>query len=286
MILVAIISAIVSFVSPFLGLFLIVGFGAKYLVPKQNIVFWVVNLSLIVFAVVFAKNKVYYLTGFDAIFGALFGGIIFFWALNSSKSMAKALSVIFLFELVIGILRSYLFKEQILNTVLTAYNLYDGYVTEKFVDIPDKMMLAKDMLLKVKNFLGFYQIAIWTFSEISFLYIASIVASKKKTIELVHKRIRMPYIFVYLLIAFLALALFKQTKVLGLNLLISISMLYFIQGFSILDFFWGKMFRRSKFLLILLIISLFLNTFIMILIALTGLTDVWLDYRKLNENQK
>lgn len=286
MILVAIISAIVSFISPFWGLFLIVSFGAKYLAPKQNTVFWVVNLSLVTLAMIFAKNKAYYLTGFDALFGALFAGIIFFWALNSSKSIVKALSIVFLFELIVGILRSYFFREQILNTVLSAYNIYDGYVAQKLADSPDKMMLAKEMLLKVKNFLSHYQIAIWSASEISFLYIAVIVAVKKKTIEFVHKKIRMPYIFIYLLIAFLALTLFKQTKNLGFNLLISISTLYLIQGFSILDFFWGKMFKRSKFLLFLLIISLFLNIFVMILIALTGLTDVWLDYRKLNENQE
>lgn len=286
MVLVAIISAIVSFISPFWGLFLIVGFGAKYLVPKQNIVFWVVNLSLIVFAVIFAKDKIYYLTGFDAIFGALLGGAIFFWALNSSKSVAKAFSTIFLFELAVAVLRNYLFKEQISNTVLTAYNLYDSYIAQRLADAPDKMMLAKDMLLKVKSLLGLYQIAIWSISEMAFLYVASIVASKKKTIQLDHKKIRLPYVFVYFLIVFLLLALFKQTKILGLNLLISISILYLIQGLSILDFFWGKMFKRSKFLLFLVIMSLFLNTFVMILIALTGLTDVWLDYRKLNENQE
>ena len=54
-----------------------------------------------------------------------------------------------------------------------------------------------------------------------------------------------------------------------------------IQGISILEFYWGDFFKKSKFLLFLLIFSMVFNYFILILVALIGLTDIWFNFRKI-----
>jgi uncharacterized protein YybS (DUF2232 family) len=61
-----------------------------------------------------------------------------------------------------------------------------------------------------------------------------------------------------------------------------IAPLFLIQGISNLDFYWGDFFKRSKILLFLLVVSMVFNYFILILVALIGLTDIWFNFRKID----
>ena len=49
-----------------------------------------------------------------------------------------------------------------------------------------------------------------------------------------------------------------------------------------MDFYWGKFFKKSKFLLVLLIISIIINIPIIILIVLMGVADIWFNFRKIH----
>jgi uncharacterized protein YybS (DUF2232 family) len=93
--------------------------------------------------------------------------------------------------------------------------------------------------------------------------------------------IRFPYAVVYGFIASLGLSLYPVTRLYGINLLVCMSMIYLIQGTSVLSFAWGDFFQRAKLLRAFLIMAIILNYPILVLIALTGVMDVWFDFRKL-----
>jgi len=299
MYLIAILAAILSFVSPFWGLFLIVGFGTRYNVPKQNRVFWIVNLSVMIVIFITGKNQISTLNFLDALIGSSLLSFIFIWALNSSKNFTKAIFLAFLIGLIYSVVRYYLYSSEITKTVQTAYDLYQKYLDKNFPD-KQKLMILKDFMWKTRNILVSYQIAIWNISEMFFFYLGMFLFIRYRknnrdesdlffneihqgeTVS-ANKYLRMPYISVYLLIVFLLMSIISPTKHLGYNLTLSLATLFAIQGFSILDFFWGKFFRKSKILLFLLIISLIFNTFVLILITLMGLLDIWIDFRKLRE---
>jgi hypothetical protein len=284
MYLVAILAAFISFLSPFWGLFLIVGFGYKYFLPKQNRVFWVVNIAALVVIFLLGKNQISLLNLTDAFVGCSLVGIVFFWGVNSSKSIPKAIFVAFFIGLVYGFVRNYLFSKEITQTITSAYQLYVELLEKSLTKNTDKLMRAKDVMYRMKNILTNYQVAIWNISEMFFFYLGILLMLKKRSESIIHKTFRLPYISVYFLILGLVMILIPSFKRIGVNLTVSLATLFLIQGFSILDYFWGKAFARSKVLLILLIISLLFNTFVLILVALTGLLDIWIDMRKLNKS--
>ena len=281
---VAILAAIFSLISPFWGLFLIVGFGSKYHTPKQNRVFWVVNLSALITFVLLGRNDIVLLNVFDALIGSTLLSVLFFWAYNSSGTYTKAIFVTFFVGLIYSIARYYFFTTEIEKGIQMAYDFYQTVIDNKFGVEQEKVVLLKDFIWKTKNLLTTFQIAVWNISEMFFFYLAVIIMMKKRGEYELHKIMRMPYISVYFLIIFLFLDLFSPTKHIGFNLTLSLATLFIIQGFSILDYFWGEIFSRSKVLLFLLIISLLFNIFVLILVALTGLIDIWTDFRKIKEN--
>jgi uncharacterized protein YybS (DUF2232 family) len=91
----------------------------------------------------------------------------------------------------------------------------------------------------------------------------------------------MPYFFIYLLILAMIIFILPNWKTTGINAMVILAPIFLIQGISILDFFWGEFFRRSKLLLFLLIISMVVNIPILILVGLIGLLDIWFDFRKI-----
>ena len=112
-------------------------------------------------------------------------------------------------------------------------------------------------------------------------YFGFLFFAKRNKISIHHQKLQMPFFLVYIVIGGLALSLYSQTRPIGMNILFAISPLFFFQGISIIDFYWRDYFKKSKFLTVILIITFAFNTFMLLLIMLMGLIDIWLNFRKI-----
>ena len=68
------------------------------------------------------------------------------------------------------------------------------------------------------------------------------------------------------------------------NIIILLFILYTVTGTSILHTYFAKM-KLGRFMVPMLYITLFLIPHLMLLVALVGVSDPWLDLRKIKSNQ-
>lgn len=80
----------------------------------------------------------------------------------------------------------------------------------------------------------------------------------------------------------MAILPFSIGKTLGLNLLIVILFVYFLQGLAITSFFFQK-WNVSAFFKVPIYLFIFFNVFLSVLVACVGLFDLWADFRKLKK---
>ncbi len=92
----------------------------------------------------------------------------------------------------------------------------------------------------------------------------------------------LPEILVWLVIlgAGSALLPYAGPQTAGINLLIFLALVYFFQGLAIVSFYLKK-YRFSRFKRILLYSLIWIQTYMIIIVALVGLFDIWADFRKL-----
>lgn len=94
----------------------------------------------------------------------------------------------------------------------------------------------------------------------------------------------LPEIIVWLVIlgAGLALLPYPGPQTAGINLLIFFALAYFFQGLAIVSFYLKK-YRFSRFKRILLYSLIWIQTYMIIIVALVGLFDIWADFRRLKK---
>ncbi|HED00334.1 MAG TPA: DUF2232 domain-containing protein [Proteobacteria bacterium] len=94
----------------------------------------------------------------------------------------------------------------------------------------------------------------------------------------------LPEIIVWLVIlgAGLALLPYPGLQTAGINILIFFALAYFFQGLAIVSFYLKK-YRFSRFKRILLYSLIWIQTYMIIIVALAGLFDIWADFRRLKK---
>ena len=278
MIIAAVLSAIISTISPFWGLFFILSYGVKH--HSKN-AFWVVFAATIA-ALRFIDPKIIPLPVFsDIILGVGLTAFLFFTFLFRTKSYEKTILAVSMYNFLYGIIRFAVFKNFLLKTISNVFEQYNVIFEEMAAGKNEYLMIFQDSVDQTQAFFTDFYPAIWGSGIIIALWLGSLMVSKKNEIKWSHKVFRMPYFIVYFLLAALLLSIYTKTRIYGFNGLIMIAPLFLIQGISILDFYWGKFFKKSKFLLVLLVISIIINIPIIILIMLMGVADVWLNFRKI-----
>lgn len=71
-------------------------------------------------------------------------------------------------------------------------------------------------------------------------------------------------------------------RTVGINLLIFLSLVYFFQGLAIVSFYVKK-YGLSRLMRLLLYSLICIQTYMIIIVAMVGLFDVWADFRRLNK---
>ncbi len=121
------------------------------------------------------------------------------------------------------------------------------------------------------------------------IYLGTIFLSKKKEMKKwEHSLFELPTYFTYILIFALFFYVIPSSlfKDVGINLLIILNLVYFIQGVSVILFIFSSYFKKSKIYYIIFITLLIINNLFILVLSLIGIFDRWFDFRKLHKSNK
>lgn len=275
----AVISAILSIISPFWGLIFIISLGDKYSEVNRA------RLALISFAAVsilfFITRLIDIMTLSDVLLGVALPAVTFFVLLYSRKSYLKSILSGLLVNAGYSILRYFIFGERFLQNIREVSTEYLEILGSGLLESEEQLLFFQEMFTKVEMIVQNYYIGIWIFSMTLAIYFGALLLSKKTLTKWSHDKVRIDFLWIYVLIIALVLFILQQTRVISINLLLAIVPFFLIEGFSIIDFYWGEYLKRSRFLLFILVLAIVINPYILGLIILMGLTDLWFNYRKI-----
>ncbi|MBN1327740.1 MAG: DUF2232 domain-containing protein [Candidatus Cloacimonetes bacterium] len=276
MLLIVVIAGILSALSPFLGLIFIFAAGGKYQELKSGSFLVMFLAVMILFRISGILDN---LTMIDLIIGVGITGWFFFKILFRTSDYQRALLGISGLNFAYAILRQNLFKTHFIRQIDIAIAQYQEILIGN--GETNNGQITLEILDQAKNIYVNYFPGLWCFTIIIAAYLGALLFSRKTSAKWEHKRTRMPFFLVYLLITALIFYVFVQTRQAGVNVLLMLAPLFLIQGISILFHYWGNFFTKSRFLLYLLIVAVMLNPYLLLLIILMGMFDIWFNFRKI-----
>ena len=229
----------------------------------------------------FLANVVDWITFFDVFIGIAVSIFIYFYVMQNSGIYINAILAASAVNCFYAVARQFVWSKQLMDNVMLAMQNVDSFLKSSLVENQEQLTFALELIETTKTILTKYYVGTWMVSIIFGLYFGSLLLSRQLQNKWDHQRIGLPFYLIYLLIISLFLFILPQVRIFGINTLMILVPLFIIQGVSILDFFWRDFFKKSKFLLFLLIFSMALNIPILILVALIGMLDIWFDFRKI-----
>ncbi|MBN2460991.1 MAG: DUF2232 domain-containing protein [Candidatus Cloacimonetes bacterium] len=279
MFLVAAIAVILAMFSPLLGLVFTVGVGGRYQLSRINHVFY---LAMVIPLVIFFLTSIIDIVTFtDISSGVILSSVAFFLVLKKQEDYVLAIFAVVIINVIYGLLRHLIFGNTFALMVSATIEEYQSILQERMQQNSENIILATELLHSVKQLLIKYFTGLWSFSMTLGIYLGAVIYSRKKMPGWQHRLIRLPQGLIYILILTLIMLLIAPARTLAVNVMLVIFPLLLIQGIAILDFFWGKYFTKSRFLLYLLIVAIIFNHYLIILIGLMGLFDIWFNFRKI-----
>ncbi len=194
----------------------------------------------------------------------------------------KSLLNCILLVIVYALLRTLFFHDAFIVLINQAMEQNRQILSETLHDSSKDTELFLESLEKVKSFILSYFTGIWSLMLVMAYYAGSLIHARRSKRDLKHRLFRLPYFIVYFLIFMLVLFFFPITRQISINLFFIIAPFFLIQGFAIIDFFWGKTFTKRRIFLYLMLIALILNPYLLILVLIAGLFDLWFNFRKIN----
>ena len=187
--------------------------------------------------------------------------------------------------------------------MVPSLNYFSANTTEKLVSVYNKMGMEYFTTLKMRTLISkllkiiflllpailiiFSWMSIW----ISFIFLKKISKKNNVFLKSIKENLslwRSSDYFLLFLIAGIIISIFSVGifKYIGYNIILLSSSVYLVQGLTIISFFFNK-FNINIFLRILgyAIIFIFSNP-IIILIIMTGIFDMWFNFRKIETNKK
>jgi hypothetical protein len=274
---------LLSIISPFLGLIFVIAYCGRIWAQstgKQLLYLGLFIIAVSVLAVI-ENSLLAWLNASDAIVGVGLGTLLFVLLIKQRQDANKALALILVYEIGYSLLRSWLFSPTLHVVSAQMTPTYESYLHR----IPN-LQVNKEMVTWIQNFMTTYQTAIWGTSQMLAVFLGYLLFNRFSVISFPLRFIRFPHLVIYPMILALALAIYPDTRVWGINFLICMGIIFLIQGSAVLSFAWGDFFSRARFLRTLLIIAIIINYPVLILIALAGLMDFWFDFRKLNKMEE
>ncbi|MCF7792601.1 MAG: YybS family protein [Candidatus Cloacimonetes bacterium] len=278
---VAVLAAFITSLSPLGGMIFTLAYGGKY---RENITRFL-TVFLATGILLFITKIVDVVTFTDIFLGVGIAAAIYFFVLRKTGNYLFSILAAYGFDAIIAIIKKIAFGSIILDNINIALNTYQKLMESSFQNNPEQMDLGLQLMETTRQIFEQYYVGIWMLSIIVGLYLGTLIISKNSEIKWQHRFIQLQYESIYFVIAALILFVIPKWRILGMNALLILAPLFLIEGISILDFYWGDFFKKTKFLLFLLIISMVFNYFILSLIALIGLLDIWFDFRKIRNTE-
>jgi len=274
---VAVLAAFITSLSPFGGMIFTLAYGGKY---RENIKKFILTFIAVGLGLYFGRI-IDTITFVDVVFGIGVTVFAYFIILRKTGNYLYAMLSAYGFNLVLAVIKQLLYGDLIRENVSIVVDNYRKVMDASLQNNPEQLNLVLQLIETTQDLFTKYYVSIWAMSIISGLYLGTLIASKNSPHKLKHRFIRLRYESIYLLLAALIIVLIPSWQILGINALLILAPLFLIEGISILDFFLGDFFKKTKILLFLLIVSMVFNYFILSLIALLGLLDIWFYFRKI-----
>lgn len=283
MLLTAVVAALISQLSPFLGLIFLIASGGKRIISdfSHKYVFFVLFSGIVIATAqlgLFPSDIVRYA---DVLIGLGLGAVVFFNILLKTSKYEASILAFSGYTIIYAYIRSHLFGKFMLQNYDLLAKLDPSVLSMGKSLNPEQLAMFKSVIKIGRDLTDHYNIAIWCIGMIIAVYLGSLLLMRSKAMIWDHKFLKFPQELIYMVIGTMVLIIFPMTKVLGINLLFAILPLYLIQGVAVVDFFWGTYFARSPILRFLLILVMILNYPLLVLLVIVGLFDNWFNYRKI-----
>jgi hypothetical protein len=234
------------------------------------------------FAVIAVWNAVdnstqVWLNSWDAAVSVGLGVIIFSAIVKHSLDFDFALSALLMITITYSFVRSWLFADVLSSVFQQLAPVYESYLQKM-----SNLKIDSSRMLWLQQFIVTYQTAIWGVAQITAVFLGYLLFMRAAILKHPVSLVKVHSVFRYLFIVALALTLYDQTHIGGINLLACLAAVYLIQGVGVLSYFWGAFVARIKMLRTLFIITIIINYPALMLIAFIGILDAWFDFRKLN----
>jgi hypothetical protein len=279
-ILFAVLAAFIGMFSPFWGLIFITITGYKYY-PRKYVFYAVFAGVVLLFGILFPKAISTY-TAYDLIMGVGIGSYLIFVNIFKDFNYLRTLLQVTLYFIFFGVIRHLLFHKVIIENINLIFAQYDKMLQGGIIENGEQLELIRQVSENLHEFFITCNPAIWIVMLTLGAYLGLLLLSRKLFIKWEHKKIQIPFAIIYLLLIILVFILFQNTRTIGLNGLLVIAPLFLIQGISLLHFYWGNYLKNHKFLLVLLILAFIFNPYLIFLLILIGLVDVWFNFRKIH----
>ena len=217
----------------------------------------------------------------DILIGIGVTSFLYFGWISASKDYLRTIIYLTFINIGYSILKFLMFGKVFVQLAEASFNQFSEYLNTGLQNNPEQLSIGLDVLRQLKEIVMNYYPGIWVFSVVIGIYLGSLLFSKKVTEKWEHKKLQLPFYLIYILILLLIALISEQTRIIGINGLLMIIPFFLFQGISILHFFWGDFFVRSRFLLYLMIISMILNPYLLLLVVLVGMLDIWFNFRKI-----
>lgn len=279
----AVFTALISLLSPFLGLIFLIASGGKSVLINfsHRYVFFVLFGGIVVLIAqlgLFPQDIVRYT---DVLIGVGMSSFIFMTVLIATSKYETSILASSGFSIAYAYLRTRLF-----GTIMLQNYDFMAKLNPTLVPIgknmnPEQLAMFREIVAIGRNLVDHYSIAIWSIGMIIGMYLGSLLLVRSKVIKWDYKYLRFPYELVYLIIGTMIMILLPLTKMLGMNLLLSILPLYLIQGSAIMEYFLGNHLAKFPIVRFLLILVVLFNYPLLVLLTFVGLLDSWFNFRKI-----
>ncbi|MDD4224403.1 MAG: hypothetical protein PHD87_07470 [Candidatus Cloacimonetes bacterium] len=258
-------------ISPFLGLLLMQTSCRSLLLrtqgkPLNRALLWLVfPVLLAVFSYRQPDSLVF---ASDAIFGAGLVTLLYLFTLIKQGKPSVALAQAAILVIAYGAVRSFLFASQ-----LTA--AHDQAITELNKLVPQIMQMAE-----TQNNLALMRLllpASWTVTQLTALVAGHLIFLHLSGAKSILRDFTLPAYYNLLILAVLPLYFFPQLRGVWINTLLALFVLPLVQGTGVI-LNWLSRLASNAFVTVLVIA---LAVFNLILVALLGFADIWLDFRNL-----
>ncbi|MBN1948810.1 MAG: DUF2232 domain-containing protein [Candidatus Cloacimonetes bacterium] len=284
MIVIVFFSVLISLISPFWGLIFIMTVGVKYQYQPYRIRFYT---AMIFVLLLFLLGRIINIISFsDILVGVILSAFVFFMVFSRTLEYLRAILTAGFINLVYSALRQAAFGKLFLENINQIFDLYLETLRETTADNINRLAFIQEAVESVRDIITNFFPGIWVFTIIVALYLGALLLSRRSQMKWKHKYIRLPFFLIYLLLPVLVLMLFPATRIAGFNGALMLLPVFLIQGISLIDFYWGAYFHRTRLLLIVFVLALVFNPYLVLLLTLFGLFDIWFDFRKINKREE